>query len=588
MMFASALGALVAVGIVFLVLCVSLAAIIASANSKPEYVPEENTVFKLALNGNISENVEQNPFAELFGGNELGISLKDVIRAIRTAKDNDNVKGIYIEAGGMFSGGTTIINAIREELKSFKESGKFIVSYADNYSQGAYYLCSVADKVFMNPLGLALLYGRASQYEFYKGLGEKIGVDFLVFKVGTYKGAVEPYMLNKLSDENREQITSYQTEIWDYIIKNIAESRNITIEDINKYADEGYFLTSREKAVEMRLIDDLKYKPEVEDYIKELAGQTDDDFRVAGIGKINSIKNKEKKKKSENKIAVLYAEGEITTKVVSSLPQTNGINEDMVKAIIKLRKDEKVKAVVMRVNSPGGSAYVSEQIWREIVELKKVKPVVVSMSSVAASGGYYISCAASKIYAEETTLTGSIGIFGMIPNFAELYKKVGLTTDVVKTNKFSDMGDITRPWRDDEKALMQAQIENGYDIFLTRCADGRGKTKAEIDAVAQGRVWTGTQALEKGLIDAIGGMEEAVASAAELAGITDKDYDLQYSSGNKDSFMDFIQKQFNGIQISFVKDAIGEKEYDLLKNVQRIKSQTGVLARLPYEFTEAL
>jgi protease-4 len=291
---------------------------------------------------------------------------------------------------------------------------------------------------------------------------------------------------------------------------------------------------------------------------------------------------KESTRKSSNEVAVLYAEGEIKAKVVSSFPSsTIEINEDFADALITLRKDDKVKAVVLRVNSPGGSAYLSEQIWREVTELKKVKPVVVSMSDVAASGGYYISCAASKIYAEPNTLTGSIGIFGLLPNAAGLYKKLDVTTDVVKTNAFGDFPDITRPWREDEKALVQAYVERGYDLFITRCADGRGKTKEEIDQIGQGRVWTGEQAIEKGLVDALGSLDDAIASAAELADVTD--YQVTHVSGSKDFFQQLLEKQLENIKISIVKSVIGEEEYSYLQALNEFKSRTGILARIPLE-----
>ncbi|MDR0537862.1 MAG: signal peptide peptidase SppA [Tannerellaceae bacterium] len=586
MMFASALGAVVAFGLIVVLTTLVFAGIIATMSNKPAYFPKENTVFKLSLNGAVHENLEANPFSELFGGNELGISLKDIVRAIRIAKTNDNIKGVYLEAGAMFAAGTPVIDVIRSELAALKEQGKFVVAYADNYTQGAYYLCSVANKVFMNPAGMALVTGRSAQYEFYKGLGEKIGLEFMIFKVGTHKGAVEPYMLNKLSEENRNQITSYQTEIWNAVTKNIAAARNISPETINEYANKGYFLSSKSQAVEMGIVDELRYKSDVEDYIKRLAEQTGERLHTVSLSKMNSIK--ESAGINKNKIAILYAEGEISTKVVSSIPQSGGINEDILDAIIKLKNDNMVKAVVMRVNSRGGSAYISEQIWHEIEELKKEKPVVVSMSDIAASGGYYISCGASKIFAEPTTLTGSIGVFAMIPNFAGLYRKLDMTTDVVKTNRFSDLGDASRPWREDEKALFQALVEDGYDLFLTRCAEGRKMSKEAIDAIAQGRVWTGSQALENGLIDALGGLDDAVAAAAELADLSEGDYDISYSSGAKDFLLDFIEKQIGNIKASVVESIIGEEEYKILNNAHRLKAQSGLMARLPFEIDAAL
>ncbi|GHU54800.1 signal peptide peptidase SppA [Bacteroidia bacterium] len=580
MMFASALGVFLAIGLVILILTFGMIGMVASMSSQSEFVPAKNSVFKLSLNGELTETSVDNPYAQLFG-QEQGLSVKDIVKSIRAAKENKNVKGIYLESGVLFSAGIPSIDAIRRELIDFKESGKFIVAYSDNYTQGAYYLCSVADKIFVNPKGSVLVDGLSSQITFYKGLLNKIGVEMEIFKVGTYKGAVEPYMLDKLSDANREQITSYQQSIWGNITKAIAGSRNITQQAINDFADNGYFYAATEKAVEVGLVDELKYRPEAEEYVKEQAGQKGDKLKVASLDKMKNIKVSTRK--SSNEVAILYAEGNIQNKVLSSLAGNNvGITDDMVDALIKLRKDDKVKAVVFRVNSRGGDAYLSEQIWHEVVELKKVKPIVVSMSDYAASGGYYISCAANKIIAEPNTLTGSIGIFGSIPNFSGLYKKLDLTIDEVKTNTFGGFLDVNRPWRDDERALMQANIERGYDLFITRCADGRGKTKEKIDQIGQGRVWTGEQALERGLVDALGGLDEAIVAAAELAEVTD--YQVTNVFGNKDFFQQFFEKQLENVKVSVVKSVIGEEEFNHLQALNEFKRNTGILARIPYEF----
>ncbi|MDR2495934.1 MAG: signal peptide peptidase SppA [Tannerellaceae bacterium] len=589
MMFASTLGALVAIGLFIVILvCVGMGMAVAMsrADSSP-FVPKSNTVYKLSLNGAIHENMEENPFASLFGeGSEMGLSLKYIVRTIRLAKDDNNVRGIYLKAGPLFTAGVATIDVIRRELNDFKQSGKFITAYADNYTQGAYYLCSVADKVFMNPMGLLLLTGRSAQYEFYKGLGEKLGVEFMVFKAGSYKGAVEPYILDKLSEENREQITSLQNELWAHILKNVADSRKITVDDIHNFVDRGGFISGQEQAVEAGLIDELKYETEVESDIKEQAGQTDKRLQVVGIDKMNRMKVS--RNKSKNKIAILYAEGEIASKTAASpFLSSTGIDEDMVEALVKLKTDEDTKAVVLRINSPGGSAYVSEQIWREIVELKKVKPVVVSMGNVAASGGYYIAAPATKIFAEPTTITGSIGVFSLLPNMSGLYQKLGITTEEVNTNKYSSFPTLTRPWRDDEKELMQAFTMRMYDTFLTRCSEGRGKTKDEIDQIGQGRVWTGNQALERGLVDELGGLDEAIEAAAVLAEVQD-DYKVQYASGRKDFLAQILERQLVKVKTDMLKDMIGPELLQSMQTIRAIRSQSGVQARLPYEFQEVL
>lgn len=578
MMFASALGVFVAVGLISIVFIFTIIGIASSINSTPDYSPKSNTVYKLTLDGSLSDNTEENPLAMLMGETEKALSLKDILSTIQTAKENKNISGIYIEAKSL-SAGSASLEAIRRALTDFKESGKFVIAYSDNYSQGCYYLCSVADKVFLNPQGTLGLVGMASQTMFYKELLKKVGVDMMIFKVGTYKGAVEPFMLDKLSDANREQIQSYMSTIWDNVTSGIAESRNISTEDINNFANLGYAFASAEKTVECKLVDELKYRPEAEEYVKGLAGQSDKRLQTADITKIKSIKTINREK--ADRIAILYAEGEIKPEVSSSPYNVEqAITEKVATELIKLKNDDNIKAVVFRVNSPGGSAFVSEQIWRQVIELKKVKPIVVSMGDVAASGGYYISCAASKIIAEPNTLTGSIGIFGIFPNVTGLFNKLSLTTDIVKTNAYADLGDMSRPMREDEKVLIQSFVERGYETFLARCADGRGMSKEAINEIGQGRVWTGEQAKERGLVDELGGINKAIETAASLADLSD--YSLTYVSGTKDFWKEFIEKQLGEVKVSIVKSVLGD-EYEYFKNLSNIKTTTGVQARLPYD-----
>ncbi len=577
-MFASALGVFVAVGLISIVFIFTIIGIASSINSTPDYSPKSNTVYKLTLDGSLSDNTEENPLAMLMGETEKALSLKDILSTIQTAKENKNISGIYIEAKSL-SAGSASLEAIRRALTDFKESGKFVIAYSDNYNQGCYYLCSVADKVFLNPQGTLGLVGMASQTMFYKELLKKVGVDMMIFKVGTYKGAVEPFMLDKLSDANREQIQSYMSTIWDNVTSGIAESRNISTEDINNFANLGYAFASAEKTVECKLVDELKYRPEAEEYVKGLAGQSNKRLQTADITKIKSIKTINREK--ADRIAILYAEGEIKPEVSSSPYNVEqAITEKVATELIKLKNDDNIKAVVFRVNSPGGSAFVSEQIWRQVIELKKVKPIVVSMGDVAASGGYYISCAASKIIAEPNTLTGSIGIFGIFPNVTGLFNKLSLTTDIVKTNAYADLGDMSRPMREDEKVLIQSFVERGYETFLARCADGRGMSKEAINEIGQGRVWTGEQAKERGLVDELGGINKAIETAASLADLSD--YSLTYVSGTKDFWKEFIEKQLGEVKVSIVKSVLGD-EYEYFKNLSNIKTTTGVQARLPYD-----
>jgi protease-4 len=578
MMFASTLGALVATGVIVLLGTFMFIGVVASVSNQPAYTPSSGTVLKLSLNGSLADNAEENPFAMLLGEKATQLSLKDILKSIRVAKNEPNIKGIYIESG-IFSSGTANIDAIRRALIDFKESGKFIVAYADSYMQGGYYLSSVADKVYLNPVGVIDLLGFASQTTFYKGILKKVGIEMQIFKVGTYKSRVEPFMLDKLSDENREQLTSYMNGIWGNILQGIAEARKISVEDINRFADKGLSISSAANTIEYGLVDELSYKIDVEAYVKELAGQTGDKLKTAGVDKLRNVKETTKKK--SDKIAILYAEGEIMSEAETS-PYSNAtaITEKMVTELNKLYKDDNVKAVVLRVNSPGGSAFISDQIWHEVVRMKEAKPLVVSMGNVAASGGYYISCAANKIVAEKNTITGSIGIYGMFPNATGLYKMLDVTTDVVKTNHFGDLGDMSRPMRDDEKALIQSYVELGYDTFLSRCAEGRTTTKEAIDKIGQGRVWTGQQALERGLVDELGGLDRAIEVAAELSNVAD--YSIIHVTGSKDFFTDLLEKQLGELKLSIIKNMLGE-EFDQIKKLHDIRSNMGILARLPYD-----
>ena len=582
MMFASTLGffvGLMLAGVIAIVFMIGMVAGL-SSNSQAVYTPKaENSVFKIAFEGDIRESAEENPFTNLLTGREPDLSLRDLLKSIRHAKEQESVRGIYLDMG-VFSGGTASLDAVRRALMDFKESGKFIVAYADNYTQGGYYLASVADKIYLNPQGILGLTGLSSRTMFYKGLLQKIGVEMMVFKVGTYKGAVEPFIADKLSDANREQITSYQNSIWGNITKGIAKSRNITVEDVNRFADEGAFFASPEKAVEYKLIDELKYRSEVEKYLIEQSGQTGGKLKTVGLSNMKNVKKTEREYR--NKIAIVYAEGEIMQQIISSPYSGNFpcISEKINDDLRKLADNKDVKAVVLRINSPGGSAYTSEQIWKQVYELKKKKPVVVSMGSVAASGGYYIASGASKIIAEPNTLTGSIGIFGMFPNTAGLFNKLALTTDIVKTNRYADFGDPARPMTDDEKALIQGYIERGYDTFLTRCAEGRGVSKADIDSIGQGRVWTGEQALKIGLVDELGGIERAVELAGELAEIYN--YNIMEVSTDHDFLKELLEKQIEVVKQSVVKDMLGD-EYEHFRTLRKVKATYGIQARIPYD-----
>jgi len=581
MLLASILGVFISIGILTLVWFFMIAGMLSSMmpSSSDRLVKSDEKVLMLQLKGGLTETTTENPLGDLFNQRKT-LSLKDVLSAIETAKESAQIEGIYLDVTYL-STGTANVDAIRRALLDFKTSGKFIVAYADNYSQNCYYLSSIADKVFLNPQGLMNLTGFSSQVTFYKGILKKVGIEMLIFKVGTFKGAVEPFMLDKLSDANREQITSYQQGIWKNIVNNIAVSRNIFVDKINEFANKGLVFAPAAKAVEYGLVDELKYRDEANNYVKELIGaDVNKNLKVVDVAKIKSLAKKKPILKGD-RIAVIYAEGEIiSSDLTSPYSSINYITEKLVNELIKLKRDKNVKAVVLRINSPGGSGYVSEQIWKQVNDLKNEKKIVVSMGNVAASGGYYIACAADKIIAEANTLTGSIGVFGMYPNATGLFEKLDMTTDVVKTNTFADFGDISRPMREDEKMLIQSYIENFYDVFLTRCADGRGMTKEEIDKIGQGRVWTGEQALEIGLVDEIGDLERAILVAAELADLTN--YQVKTVSGSSDPFTDFLKKQLGDVKTSVIQDVLGE-DYELLNMIRSIRQTSGIQARLPYD-----
>ncbi|MDR2385540.1 MAG: signal peptide peptidase SppA [Tannerella sp.] len=581
MFFASTLAFCVAAGIfVFAGFIFTIGLISSVGQSMEASLPKNNeNVLKLSLNGSLKEVATNNPFGGLFNASEV-LSLKDIVTAIKVAKENGNIKGIYLDASH-FAAGMASVDVIRRALQDFKESGKFITAYADDYTQGCYNLCSVADDVFMNPLGILKLSGFASHADFYKGLFKKAGLEMMIFKVGTYKGAVEPFMNDRFSEENREQITSYQQAIWKNVVRNIASGRGISEETVHLYADSGYMFASGEKSVELGFIDELKYREDAENFIKEkVNADLKRELKTVDVKRL--VKLDKNTVRSGNKIAIVYAEGEIMSSSVMPIYSSgNFITEKLVDDLIKLKKDDAVKAVVLRVNSPGGSAYISEQIWNQVNQIKKDKTIVVSMGNVAASGGYYISCAADKIISEANTLTGSIGVFSILPNITGLYNKLDIKSDVVKTNKYSDFGDITRPWREDEKQLMQNYTNLMYDTFLTRCAEGRGMTIEQIDAIGQGRVWTGEQALERGLVDETGDLNRAVEAAAELAGLSD--YEVKNVTLSTDPITEFLKKQIGDIKSSIVEDCLGE-DAELLNTLRRIRQTEGVQARLPYDF----
>lgn len=570
---ASMLGCFIVLGLLFFIFFVSLAAM--SLGSSEKFVLKDNTVLNLKLEGILSDRLEPNALMELLGQSEPGLGLDDILSSIKKAKENDKIKGIYLYTGAFSASGASL-KEIRNQLIDFKESGKFIISYSDVYTQGCYYLSSVADKVILNPQGHLDLHGYAAAPMFYKGLLDKLGIEMQIFKVGTFKSAVEPYIMDKMSDANREQVSSYINDMWYTLTSEISETRNISLEKINQMTDSLVLFQEAEYTVENGLTDTLLYETEVKEYLKTLLEvEKAKDVNMASVGNMTSVPF-ENASKSKDIVAVLYAEGTIT----DGSSREGITSKRYVKEIEKLKDNEKVKAVVFRVNSPGGSAYASEEIWKAITDLKEKKPVVVSMGDYAASGGYYISCNASKIIAQPNTLTGSIGIFGMFPNVEGLTKKIGVSFDMVKTNKYSDFGDISRPMREDEKAILQNYIERGYDLFLTRCSDGRGIAKDSLDNIAQGRVWTGRQALEIGLVDELGDIDYAISEAAKLAELDD--YSLRSFPRKVDFFESLLMNQKEDLATRALKEYLGS-DYQFYKTLKEIKEQDFIQARMPYD-----
>ena len=574
--FASVLGVVLA-GIIFTILgIVTMVGMVASSDT--ETVVKENSIFVLDLEGTLSERVQDNPFQTLMGEENQAYGLDDILASIQKAKDNEDIKGIYLQTAFLETSFASL-EEIRHALLDFKESGKFIVAYADQYTQDMYYLASVADKIIVNPQGSISWHGLASQPIFFKDLLKKVGVEMQIFKVGTYKSAVEPFIATEMSDANREQVTAFLSSIWGRLLEDVSASRNIPVETLNKYANEMMDLQPAETYLANGLADTLLYKDGVLDYLKEISGrEADESLRTLSLEDMKNVKRNTPLDKSGNIIAVYYAFGGIDD---STSPEEGINSEKVIKDLRKLREDETIKAVVLRVNSPGGSAYGSEQIWREVVLLKEKKPIIVSMGDYAASGGYYISCAADYIVADPTTLTGSIGIFGMFPNMEELLTdKLGLHFDMVKTNKFADMGTLARPFNSDERAAMQNYINNGYKLFVKRCADGRGMSVGTIEKIAEGRVWTGATAKELGLVDELGGLNKAIEIAAQKAEVEAYSL-LTYPS--KESFFSSLMNEGKSNYIEGqLMETLGEA-YPSIKFIQNVKDMDRIQARMPFD-----
>lgn len=578
---ATAVGVLLVGFITGFFMVVSL---VGMALSQSETAPvADNSVLVLRLTGSLSERANDDVLASMFGDRIPKLGLATMTEAIRQAKESDKVKGIYIEAGAFAPDSYASLAAIRRELEEFRKAGKWIVAYGDSYTQGAYYLASVADKIYLNPQGQVDWHGLGSEPVFVKDLLAKLNVRMQVAKVGTYKSATEMFTGEKMSDADRQQTTAYLTGIWQNVVSAVGKSRSLTAQQLNAYADSLVSLAAPQDYVRMRMVDGLLYTDQVRQAVKKKMGLSPDD-EIPQVSMSDLLAAGPEDKKGDE-IAVYYAVGDIVDGVVAMPSRESVIDAQKVCADLQdLAKDKDVKAVVLRVNSPGGSAYASEQIWHQVMELKKVKPVVVSMGSYAASGGYYISCPANWIVAEPNTLTGSIGIFGMFPDVSGLLReKLGLKFDEVKTNKYALFGTRSRPFTADELSHLESYIDRGYKLFRQRVADGRRLKVDQVEQVAQGHVWLGQDALRVGLVDQFGGVEVALRKAAQLAKLT------QWHSTAYPVLPDYLSQLLDlpgAARGNYLDEQMRQSlgaYYEPFALIRDLQAQNPVQARLPFE-----
>ncbi len=577
--FASMLGFILA-GFLMFIIFVGIVVSAVSLGTKDTVVVPEKTILMLTLDQPVSDRSSDNPFARLnFSRPDLSpeLGLNDIISNLKKAAGDSKVKGIYLELTDVPSGQATI-EEIRDALIDFKKSGKFIVAYSEEFTQKSYYLASVANKIYLNPAGGMQFKGMVGQVMFFKGLLDKIDVEAQVIRHGKFKSAIEPFTLDKMSEPNKVQTLTFISGMWNHMLTGISASREIPVDQLTAMADE-YKIQSPEDAVSLKMVDRLMYKDEVLDELKTRVDvKSIKDLRFMKISKYAKTPESDKKAASD-KIAVIYASGNI----ISGEGDEQSVgSEGISKAIRKARLDDKVKAVVLRVNSPGGSALASDIIWREMLLTEKVKPVVVSMGNVAASGGYYIACAADKIYAYPNTITGSIGVFGIIPNMKEMFNKdLGITFDEVKTNPYADYISVTRPMNEGEKKIITREIESIYTTFTTHVAEGRKMTVAQIDSIGQGRVWSGVDAKRIGLVDEFGGLNDAIKGAAILAKL--KEYSIQELPEQKDTFEQLMQAISGDNTSVFLKREMGAA-YPYFNYLSRMSRMEGIQALMPYEF----
>lgn len=578
-MSATVVGLIVFTLITGIIGAMCIVGMIASGSSAKDV--SDNSVMVINLSGMLNERSEST-FMDEIGGNTVGtIGLDDVLAAIDKAEGNDKIKGIYIEAGMLSADSYASLTAIRNALFDFKKSGKWIVAYGDVYTQGVYYVASVADKVFLNPSGQVDWHGIASQPIFLKDLMAKFGVKMQLAKVGAYKSAPEMFTADKMSDANREQVTAYINGLWQNVCKGVSESRKISVAQLNAYADSFVTLSDAKDFVKYKFVDKLIYTDGIKAEInKLLKNEADDDINTVSLADMKVVKGKEDK---GEEIAVYYAYGDIVDSETGGMMSSGHsiVGKTVCQDLEDLMEDDDVKAVVLRINSGGGSAYASEQIWHYVEMLKKKKPVVVSMGGMAASGGYYISSGANWIVAEPTTLTGSIGIFGMFPDMSELLtQKLGVKFDEVKTNRHSAFGTPARPFNEEEMRYLNKYIDRGYNLFRQRVAQGRKMKVENVEKIAQGRVWLGQDALKIKLVDELGGLDKAIAKAAQLAKL--KEYHTSAYPGKVDWLDQLLNKTSGGSYIKAqMRQSLGEY-YEPFMLLKDMNNHSAIQARVPF------
>ena len=565
-------------GFICFILCVAVFTSILTSSTS-ETTIRKNSIFVLNIEGNLIERYSPSPIDQLLGEEATTYGLEDILKSIEKAQYSNDIKGIYLNIKSCDYPPASL-KAIRNALQHFRQTGKFIIAYGGNYSQNGYYLASVADKVIVNPSGSIMWHGLSAQTLFFTDLLQKAGIKMQIFRVGTYKSAIEPFIHTEMSEANRNQTQAYIQSIWNSQLADISSSRNLSVEKLNTLADQNMSFQNAQVCIENGLADTLMYKDETLSYLKSLVGcKETDQLATMTLDEMIYAKSPRNNTKSLNKIAIYYAYGEIDNGMGYS---GEGINsEQMAKDLSQLREDDNIKAVVLRINSPGGSAYGAEQIWREVSLLKSKKPVVVSMGDYAASGGYYIACPANIIVASPSTITGSIGIFGILPDASELLTdKLSLHWDGVKTNRLADMGSLYRPLNDEEKALIQQSVNEGYKLFTKRCAEGRNMPLEELEKIAEGRVWTGEMAKELNLVDALGDLDTAIAYAEKLSQASD--YQLVSYPEKEDILSTFLNNRTHHYIHAQIKHWVGNEYFDSFLWIKNAKQNDFMQARLPF------